>query len=78
MMEQLTKTAKNVIPSLDTILDEAWEQLKPAPRYVNNNFGKIWVSLDRTATKIFRDYEREALSTLAVSWLNQQEKDLGR
>lgn len=75
-MEELIKKAKNEIPSLDDILDEAWNQSKLNKIFVNDNFGKVLISLDEHATKIFRDYEREALVVLAKSWLNIQKKDV--
>ncbi|MFN7181711.1 MAG: type II restriction endonuclease [Planctomycetota bacterium] len=73
-MEELIKAAKGEIPSLEYILDETWNHLELQKSFVKNNFGKVLVTFDTEATKMFRYYERKALVKLAKAWLSLQKE----
>ena len=75
-MEQLIKNAKNEIPPVDAILDEAWNTLKIKKGSIKNHFGEFVLSLDDEATKKYRIYEKKAIEYLAQSWLYFQKDDI--
>ncbi|MDZ7262204.1 MAG: hypothetical protein ONB05_08885, partial [candidate division KSB1 bacterium] len=77
-MENLISSAKTMIPTVDSILDEAWEKLGLNKKVVNNKFGQVLVAMDVETTKIFRDYEKQALLELAKEWLRSQKEDVRR
>lgn len=64
--------AKLEIPTINNILDLAWDNLKIEPKYVKKRFGDSVVSLDIEATRIFRNYERIAIKKLADLWISAQ------
>lgn len=69
-------SAKRIIPNLDSILDETWKYLNINKRDACNNFGDILILIDEKAKKIFRKYERNALTELAKIWLEQQRPNI--
>jgi hypothetical protein len=77
-MEDLITSAKAVIPSVDTILEQAWGKLELDRRQVKTKFGKVLVTMDIEATQIFRNYEKHALLKLAKKWLEKQEDNVRR
>jgi hypothetical protein len=77
-MEDLITSAKAVIPSVDTILEQAWGKLELNRRQVKTKFGKVLVTMDIEATQIFRNYEKQALLKLAKKWLEKQENNVRR
>jgi hypothetical protein len=70
------RQAKESIPTLDRILDEAWDQLRITSHDTEQAFGAKLVRIDEVATEFFRGYERKALHTLAESWLREQGPDI--
>ena len=72
----LVDEAKRSIPALDTILDEALNNLKFEKEEVKNNFGVALVSIDEEAPRIFRGYENKALLSLSKSWIESQREEI--
>jgi len=72
----LISEAKTAIPSVDDILDEALERLSLTPEDIESEFSDILVSIDDTATEIYRNYEKEALIKLAKMWIERKGENL--
>lgn len=75
-MEHFISSTKATIPSVDAILEEAWESLRLDKKIVRSNLGQSLVLMDEKATEIFRAYERGALLELAKMWLKSQKEDV--
>ncbi len=75
-MDRFLREAKEKIPSVDFILQEALKRLKFKKELAKKKFGKILVSVDDEATKIFKEYERKALLELAKLWLKEQKEEV--
>ncbi len=75
-MEQAIQKAKETIPPLRDILEEAWDKVKPKKDTVEKKFGEFCITLDETATLIFKDYEKKALAKLAELWLDKQRETI--
>ncbi|MGB9608218.1 MAG: type II restriction endonuclease [bacterium] len=73
-MQEIIQRAKEKIPSLDSILEEAMRNLEREE--IDNRFGEILVYLDKNATEIYRNNERKAIETLAVEWIEQQKEEI--
>ncbi len=70
---KLIREAKSQIPSVDKILIETLERLNLSPNQIRKNFSQCIVSVDETATGVYKNYERVALFRLAEEWLEMQE-----
>jgi len=75
-MEGLISSAKKKIPTVDFILEEAWNKLRSKTKRIGKNFGQDLVVMDDEATKIFREYERQALLELAQGWLKGRREEV--
>lgn len=72
----IISSSKATIPSLDTILAEAWRKLRLNKKGVSRSFGNALVKMDEEGTKIFKKYEKKALVELAKAWLNSQKNEI--
>ncbi len=72
-MNNLIKSAKSKIPTIDHILEETWENLKINEIINQDRFSKILVDIDLEATRIFKEYEKQALIELTKKWLESQQ-----
>lgn len=77
-MEKLIESAKSKIPTINFILGEALNKLGIERNMANNEFGPILVDIDLEATKIFKEYEEQALIELAKEWLDSQQEHMRR
>lgn len=68
--------AKNLIPPVDEIIDETWSNLSLSKSYVKSKFCGALVRFDAEATSVFKKYEREAIKSLALSWIENQKDEL--
>jgi len=75
-MERVITISKSSIPSLDDILDNAWRDLNPTAQEVEENFSQALENLDKKATEIYLNYEREAIKKLALEWIKTQAKPI--
>ncbi|MGB9774735.1 MAG: hypothetical protein ACP5JH_02875 [Bacteroidota bacterium] len=75
-MEEFINLAKRTISTLDSILEEAWRELRSDEKSAAKRFGWVLVAMDSEATKIFRAYEKRALLGLAKEWLRSQKDDI--
>lgn len=73
-MKEIIDKAKNCIPSLDKILEEALCELNQEA--LNSRFGEAIIDIEERAEKIFKRYERQAIFLLANQWVERQKEDL--
>lgn len=73
-MEEIIEQAKRSIPSLDNILEEALKDLNEEE--LSSNFGEALLKVEKSATDIFKMYERNAMITLAKEWVKNQKEEL--
>lgn len=70
--EELIRKGKGLIPSVDRILKETLQRLNLKPPQIERDFSNCLISVDQTATEIYRNYERKALIRLAEDWVEIQ------
>ena len=75
-MEQLLRKAKEFIPSVNKILDEAWGVLQPECRIARAQFGELLQRIDKKATEIYLSHERKAIEAIAEGWLEEKRHQL--
>ncbi|MGQ9608088.1 MAG: type II restriction endonuclease [bacterium] len=73
-MKSLIESAKSRIPSIDDILNEAWNRLQIKEITANSQFGQTLVNIDSEATKVNKEYEKQALFELTKGWLDSQQE----
>lgn len=73
---EILKFSKEIIPSVDFILNEAYKKLNLNKAFIENNFGEALILLDKEATMVFKTYEEKALIKLANLWLNSQKEKI--
>lgn len=74
-MANLVEEVKRSIPSLDLILEEAWNDLRITRQQAMRRFGQMLVRIDARATEIFKANERSVIHSLAEKWLREQGHD---
>lgn len=73
-MKSIIESAKSRIPSIDDILNEAWNRLQIKEITANSQFGHTLVNIDSEATKVYKEYEKQALFELTKGWLDSQQE----
>ncbi|GEM_PF-369970 len=80
--EKIIYQAKQKIPSLQKILNEAIETTKKttpkilAPSYIKAHFGECVTALEPRAYKIYLDYEEKAFLSAIDSWILQNQSTI--
>jgi len=72
----VVKRAKDHIPSVEEILDEALHTLSLDRDFIFRCFGEALQQIDEQATEIYLRYERQALEFAAQEWLEQRREQL--
>jgi len=68
----LIEKSKKVIPSIDSVLEEAWQEINPKVEDIDKRFSEVLVKLDEKATEVYLFYEKKAIYTLAQEWIASQ------
>lgn len=76
--EKILQSVKSEIPSVDKILEEAWNELKFTRNFVKKCFGSALILFEEKANEIYRDYEKKALVKLSEYWIELQKEEIKR
>ncbi|GBD03544.1 hypothetical protein HRbin19_00836 [bacterium HR19] len=71
--KDILEKAKSEIPSVDEILEQAWNELNFDKDFVERNFGSALIRFEGKANEIYMIYERKSLEKLAKYWIEFQE-----
>ncbi|MFA0740790.1 MAG: hypothetical protein DFNUSKGM_000897 [Candidatus Fervidibacter sacchari] len=74
--DAVVERAKKCIPSVEKILDEALTALSLDKDFIFCCFGEALQQIDDQATKIYLEYERQAMEFAAREWLEQRREQL--
>ncbi len=74
--DAVVERAKEHIPTVEKILDEALTALSLDKGFISRYFGEALQQIDEHATEIYLRYERQALEFAAREWLEQRREQL--